>query len=200
MHALALGPLALALFVSGCVSIPQPEPADWLATGFRTPEQTFRTFQTAFAGDQASLEYRCFSREFKRRLDPNFTELAYREYRAGLLADQPATKYLAIAELLERSELTDGRVRLVARVDVLWFEEYFEIILVQESFRRVQAGDAVLLAEDIPNIGAVTEVDADSGSIWVWLPGIEGIEPAEFSEILVATDWKIDAFRQLPAP
>ena len=73
-HALAL--VALPLF-AGCLAAPEPE--DFLAVGFRRPEQTFRTFQTALRADLPDLEYRCLSAAFKARQEPRITQIGWRE-------------------------------------------------------------------------------------------------------------------------
>lgn len=197
-----LSPLALA--TTACVSVPEPCPDAWLAVGFRTPEQTFATFQTGFAGDRPGLEYRCLSAGFKRAISEDFTELAYREYREELLREEPHVKYLSRAEIVDRVELAPDRVRLTARVEVLWIEREFEVELVQEHSVRLQHGADVVVAERLGSLDEVVEIyedDPDQGTFArVYLPPVAGIRPTEFSEILVATDWKIDALRTLPDP
>ena len=79
-----LVPLA-CLGLAGCLGGPKPEA--WLAVGFRTPAQTFRTFQTGLRADLPDLEYRCLGADMKRRVGADgmaLHQLLYREFRSEL--------------------------------------------------------------------------------------------------------------------
>ena len=64
-----------------CVSPATPE--DLVAVGFRTPEQTFKTFQTALRSELYGWEYKCLSPGFKER-NGGITELSWRIFREEL--------------------------------------------------------------------------------------------------------------------
>ena len=91
MRALAYAFLLSAWALSGgCVGAPKPK--DWLAVGFRSPEQTSRTFQTGLRAGFPELEYRCLGAAFKRRAAGEmgaFSLLGYVEFRRELFRAQP---------------------------------------------------------------------------------------------------------------
>jgi hypothetical protein len=110
-----------------------PSPADWQAVGFRTPEQTFRTFRTAFATEQLDLEYRCLSDAFRTR--EGLDGFSYRQLRDRLEQEIPGLHHLSRAEVRGRLERGPDRVALVARVAVLWVERWFLVELVRGVLR-----------------------------------------------------------------
>src|SRR5262245_33705193 len=87
---------------ASCLSAPRPE--DWLGVGFRSPEQTFRTFQTGLRAGLPDLEYRCLGSDFKQRAG-GLTLLGYAEYRRELFKAQPWLKLAAKAKIRSVREL-----------------------------------------------------------------------------------------------
>src|SRR5262249_5132038 len=133
-RALGYACLLLAWALSaGCLSEPKAE--DWLAVGFRTPEQTFRTFQTGLRADLPDLEYRCFGADFKHRVGGSL--LAY----VGRLRPQPLLKYAAKAKIKKVQELSPERVRIEAEVNVWFHHRSFTVDFVREDFYELYEGE-----------------------------------------------------------
>jgi len=171
----------------GCVSAPKP--ADWLAVGFRTPEQTFRTFQTGLRSDQPDLEYRSFSYRFKKANGIN--QGFYREFRKELFAAHPLLRWAATAEIVGREELHDGTVRLTARLDTWLHDEVFTVDFIREDFYEIRrageiADDDIVRFED--------HVAYRNESYLVSIPDEAGVPVEEVSEIRVGHSWLISGF------
>ncbi len=98
---------------AGCLAPPTPQ--EVLATGFRTPDQTFATFKTALRGDLLALEYRSFSVSF-RALHGIPSLMAYSKAREELLKREPLLRWIATAEIIDRVELSPNRMQLTAEV------------------------------------------------------------------------------------
>ena len=173
-----------------CVSAPKPE--DWLAVGFRTPEQTFRTFQTGLRADLPDLEYRCFSPEFLRENVRN--QAVYREFREELFRRQPLLKLAATAKVVARDELPGGLVRLTARVETVFGDEVFAVDFAREDFYEIrEAGEVV---DD--GFRRLDELCAyRNESYIVELPDEVGIPLDHVSEITVGSQWLIAAIPML---
>lgn len=176
--------------LAGCLAAPQAE--DWLAVGFQTPEQTFRTFQTGLRAELPDLEYRCLGSAFKHRNAASL--LAYLEVRRELFRTQPWLKLAAKARVTEVRELGDGRVRLVAEVDTWFHDETFALDLVREDFWELwvagqrkadDAGEWRRLARE------------KDGVLVVSVPLPEGLGVAEIGELRAGREWKIDGFPAL---
>jgi hypothetical protein len=189
-YALLLGLWALA---AACLCRPRAD--DWLELGFRTPEQTFRTFQTGLCADLPDLEYRCLAAAFKRRAarEGPFSQLAYREYRSELLRTQPWLRLAAKAEIERVQELAEDRVRLVARVDTWFHDETFAVELVREDFYELWAAGR-RAADDFSDWRRLAQIG--EGEVTVSVPLPEGLEPAAIDELRAGREWKIDG---LPA-
>jgi hypothetical protein len=188
--------LAVWALAAGCLS--GPEPADWLAVGFRTPEQTFRTFQTGLRAGLPDLEYRCLGADFKRRSAEQgvpITQLLYREFRRELFASQPWLKLAARAEVREVLELGPGRVRLVAEVETWFRDETFAIELVREDYYELYVGDQRVSDDNSDWRRLARETD---GALVVRVPLPDGLAASEIGELRAGREWKIDGFPLRP--
>jgi hypothetical protein len=196
------GALGLLLALGACRT-PQPTPADWRATGFRTPEQAFRTFRTAFATDQLDLEYRCLSTGMKQRR--GIDSLGYRLLRDQLQREVRGFRSLAAAQVQGLVPLGPERVGLVARIEVLWIERYLWVELVREDFFEVYR-DGVRWRDGYlePFEQALTLDESDQPPLlWVAVPLVtafgspEPLDLAQVSEVVVGREWKIDELAPL---
>jgi hypothetical protein len=185
--ALAIGPAA------GCLSAPTPQ--EVLATGFRTPEQTFDTFKTALRGDLIDLEYRCLSSEYKA--NNGISQLAYRVGRVELLQKEPFFKLVATAEVVDRIELSPRHVRLLARVDAFLTERSFHIDFVREDF--YESGDAKgpIESDYAPWSSIARQVD---DKLVMVAPMPEGCSIEQITYFNAGSEWKIHGFMPLEAP
>ena len=194
----------LGLLACGCLG-PRPGPEEWQAIGFRTPEQTFQTFQTAFASGQLDLEYRCLSEAF--RAEQGVDSYTYRILRERLAEEVPGFSFLSRARIQGRVELGEARVGLVARVRVLWIERWLLVELVREDFyelyrdgERLTDGYASLGEETFqhddrwptPRVWAYVELDDPLATPDLGLPAdASGLTPIELSELVVGQEWKL---------
>jgi hypothetical protein len=184
--------LPVMVLLAGCLSAPRAE--DWLAVGFRTPEQTFRTFQTGLRAGLADLEYRCLGSAFKRRAAREgmpVSELFYLEFRRELFRSQPWLKLAARAKIRKVEELGPGRVRLEAEVDTWFHDERFAVELVREDFYELYVG-GVRVQDDLEEWRHLAE--EDDGELVVTVPLLDGLAFGEIGELRVGREWKIDGF------
>ncbi len=186
--------LYLGLSSVACVSGPKPK--DVLAVNFRTPEDTFRSFQTALRGNLVDLEYRCFSDRLKEEMG---SQVFYRVKRDEVLSDQPLIKLAATAEIIRSTREPGGNhCRLILQIDNLFFKRTFAVDLVQEGYYDVFDEDGI--AEGLPtrwNRIASTRWDGDAevGELILRVPMPEGYESIdELTGITAGLAWKIDAF------
>lgn len=187
---LALGGLAGLLLASAGCCAARPAPADWLAVGFRSPDQTVATFRTAVAADQPDLEYRCLSSRFRRT--HGGSQLAYREFRAALLAEHPEIKRLGGAELEPARELGEGRAEVLAEVSAFFRTARVRFELVREDYWEMWRG-AELLADGRADFAAMATPPE------IQLPP-EAAAAGEFTELRVGREWKIDAIEPIAEP
>jgi hypothetical protein len=167
--------------------------------GFRTPEATFATFQTALRADLPELEYRCLGTELKARLRREFgavSLLVYQEYRRHLFATQPWLKLAATARVRRVERLAADRVRLVAEVDTWLRDETFAIDLVREDYWELYVGDT-RRADDGAEWPELVQEAPETFSARV--PRPTGLAASELSELRVGREWKIDAFLEARA-
>lgn len=185
---------ALAWTLAGACVCP-PDPADVLAVGFRTPEQAFRTFQTATRLDAPDLELRCFSVGFRER--NRISQLTWREGRADLYARKPWLRAgIAGAEIAE-AQVEGARARL--RIDTAGADYVVE--LVREDFAEAWAGPERVLDEAL-EWDAATGVQAGQGDRrWIFgrvaLPS--GVDGSTVSDLRFGREWKIDEVGELAA-
>jgi len=183
---------ALCALAAGCVGA--PEAADWLAVGFQTPEQTFRTFQTGLRADLPDLEYRCLGGGFKRRAREEFgvfSQQAYIEARKQIFDQRPWLKLAAWAEVEEVRELGPGRVRLVCEVDTWFRDETFSIDLVREDYWEVCVGDE-RRDDDYARWREIAR--EEDGEIVLRVPLPEGLDLEDVGTVRAGREWKIDGF------
>ncbi|MEM7308717.1 MAG: hypothetical protein AAF682_18690 [Planctomycetota bacterium] len=183
-HARA-GILAFAAFVGGSCLAPEPTPEDWLGYGFRRPEDTFRAFLTALAGDRPELEYRCLSNALKKREGGNL--LGYLVLRDQLFDDMPWLKAAARAEVEEVEYFGPDLAQVTARVDWLFWDEVFTVVLVREEYYELRA-DGELVGDDYYPF---EPVNADGYTV-IRVPAAEDFAPDELSEVRLGREWKID--------
>ena len=184
--------LALTLGLGGCLA-PQPCPEDWLDYGFRGPEQTFRAFLTALAGDRPDLEYRCLSQSFKDRHQGSL--MGYLLFRDQLFDDMPWLKAAARAEVESVEDLGPRRARVHARVDWLFWDEPFHVDLVREDFYEYWSGDE-RIGDDFFDF----RPSAEDRSVVLRLPPPEDYGLHELTEVRAGSEWKIDAILLIQPP
>jgi len=182
--------LVLVALLAGCLTAPKPE--DWLEVGFRTPEQTFHTFQTGLRAELPDLEYRSLSGGLKRR--EGISQLAYREFRDRLFRERPWLKLAASARVTQVFPLSDDRVRLEARVDTWFHDEVFALELVREDYYEVWI-DGKRAEDDAVPWRRIAR--ARDGSLVVTVPLPEGRTLEEIGELRAGHEWKIDGFPSL---
>lgn len=185
---------AWTLLLAACVC--PPEPADVLAIGFRTPEQAFRTFQTATRLDDPDLELRCFSTGFRAR--NHISQLTWREARAELYRRKPWLRAgIAGAEIVD-SQAEAGTVRL--RVDTAGGD--YVLVLVREDFVEAWAG-AERVLDDSTRWREATGVQKGEGE-GRWIFGRAKVGPefdvAALTEMRFGREWKIDDVGELTDP
>jgi len=191
---------AWTLVLGACVCPPTPE--DVLQIGFRTPEQAFRTFQTATRLDDPDLELRCFSKGFRER--NQISQLTWREAREELYRRQPWLRVGIVgADLIER-EVREPRARL--RIDTAAGD--YEVRLVREDFAEGWAGgervfDVELAEEDrqLPWDQATGLQPGSNGETW-WY-GRAKLDPSvaggALTEVRFGREWKIDEIGPIDA-
>lgn len=207
----ALRPIAvvLAAVASGCCVTP-PDPSDWLNVGFRSPEQTFRSFQVSLAGDQNELGYRCLSSSFKSRYD--FSVLEYAEFLDRLLEEQPYARFLAEARVV-RSEPVPGypgRHVLYAVVQELGVTVEVRVEFEAESFAELWIGDEQVqdIGLDSLNQPLESELLVNNEADWGvrgWVAADQwefggltgGYDESQVTEFRLGTEWKISDFQMV---
>ncbi len=197
MRALAYASL-LSAWALGASCLSAPEAEDWLAVGFRSPEQTFRAFQTGLRAGLPDLEYRCLGADFKRRAAGEFggfSLLAYVEYRRELFRQQPLLKLAATAHIQSVRELAPGRVQVVAEVDTWFHDETFAVDLVREEFFELWVGDR-RAADDLVDWRRIAQ--EEGGELVVRVPLPDGMAAREVGELRAGHEWKIDGFPAAP--
>lgn len=180
------------MLFAACVSAPDAK--DWLAIGFRTPEQTFATFQTAVRADEPGLEYRCLSTQFVS--SAGISNLTYREFREEMRRKNPLLrKGIADAALEGPPEIRGDRARFVAASH----GRRIRFELVREGFGQLWSQGELVADEPLPFQRATGAQNADDGSTWFYgrmrLP--EGRRAEDVTEVHFASEWKIDGIESL---
>lgn len=186
---------------SGCCVSP-PTSNELLEIGFRTPEQAFRTFQTASAGQLAHLEYRCLSIGFRDRND--LSRLDYLVFREEWLKSQPLLRYAidrAEIDSVQRSRGNgeggrDGsrHCRLLAHT----MRRTLSIELVREEFYEIWTEDGLVDSRDLDFDDSIG-VQPTAGGSWIYgqVPLPAGLDPKQVSDFILRREWKIDHFELL---
>lgn len=198
--------LALALLgggaANGCATR-APLAREWLAVGFRSPEQCLASFQVALAGEAPDLEYRCFSSGMRRR--EGLSQLAYREARERLLREQPAIRRLAAARVRGRETRGDGSVVLLVEARAYWTSVWLEVVLVREGYVEAFGGERLLHDASLPArsdaLWRVAELDGRTRvELELEWPAEAAGAPGELTELRSGLEWKIDSIQRIEAP
>jgi len=193
---LALAPAA------GCATR-APLAREWLAVGFRSPEQCLASFQTALAGEAPDLEYRCFSSGMRRR--EGLSQLAYREARERLLREQPLIRRVSDARVRGRETRGDGSVALQLEARAYWTSVWLEVVLVREAYVEAFGGERLLHDASLPArsdaLWRVAELDGHARvELELDWPADAAGAPTELTELRSGLEWKIDSIRRIDAP
>lgn len=183
---LAIVPLA------ACASRPAAE--DWLDVGFRSPRQTFRTFQTALAADSPTLEYRCLSGALKSR--EGLSETVWREFREELFGAIPGLRRAASAEILTIAALDPWHVRIEAEATYLFWTRRFALLFRREDFYELWSGDR-LYHDDVAPFSEMVMRLPSQALLQGFAPLPEGGDVDAVTEIRIGMEWKIDGFELL---
>jgi hypothetical protein len=204
--------LASLLLIAGC-QVPAPTVRQGLDYGFRTPEQTFRSWRTAVQGDLLVEEYKTLSKSWRSR-NGGTSLFTYSEARDTVLERYPQLRW-ALYRAKEPEVLARGeRVALLqSRVPgPLWFADKWLVVqLVREGFWDVwvdsdpyQAIDGRTVADIVdsrnlyfsdknearkPLLYGIVEVKPDDAK---W--------PDDVGLLQVGWEWKIDDFQLLDDP
>lgn len=180
---LSLG-LRLALLGSTASCVSTPKPAEVLATGFRSPEQCFRTFQVAVRADEPGLEYRCFSTRL--RAEQHLSQWAWRELRENLWS-QPGMRWaVALAKVEAPPSVLGARAELV--VGALGKRVHLEF--VREDFAELWSGSEKLADSEIE----FTRQTGTQEGRWFYgqveMPA--AVDSAKVTEMRLGREWKLD--------
>jgi hypothetical protein len=188
----ALGAALLA--GAGCVS--PPDSAALLAVGFRTPAQTFRTFQTAVRAEEPDLQLRCFSAGFVA--ENRLSKLSWREFWQQETDRQPfLRKGIADARIEGEPVLRGERAELIAESH----GRRMRVAFALDDYAEVWAGDDALVDEPIRFRDRVGLQKAPDGSRWIYgqvrLPSRAPDGLAPITELRFGREWKIDGIEVL---
>lgn len=190
---------AIALVVStsaACVSPPTAE--DYLEVGFRSPEQAFRSFQTAMAGDEIDLEYRCLGRDF--RLANGIDGMTYRVAREELFKQQPFIKLVTQGEIIGSERLDAKHHRLTIQVKNWFVNETFEVDLVREDFMEAWSEERSLFF-DFASFDEHVFTDEDNPSLlYAIAQAPPDVPPSSITELNFGREWRISGFSPATLP
>lgn len=190
--------LAVSLLLAFCTSCfgPAHAPEALTRTGFRSPRQTFDTFQAAIDFDLADLEYRCLSAEFTRR--NGLSEATYREARDQLFDENPLLWLVSRAEVVQEGDAGSRRHWIEAKVAGRTFRLHF----VREDFYEFWSGDRRVLDDFRPPSSPVKVSELGSGDFAVASEAVldpetkARVDWAKVSEMRVGQEWKIDGVEE----
>lgn len=195
--ALALPALATTAGLSGCVCPPSLD--EWSEVGFRTPEETLRSFQLAVRADAPRVEYRCLSTNLRRGLP----QIAWREAREEWYAENPFLRHgIAKATIEDSERLSDQRHRFVVES----YGNRFVIELVREDFYQVYVEGELIADELLPYDRREEFLDQFDDFVSASPPeqgrrfvsGGVTVPAGDFptpsiSELRIGQEWKVDA-------
>ena len=180
--------------LAGCWTSP-PTADEVRAIGFRTPEQAFRTFQTAVRLEppDPGLELRCFSAGFRER--NGASQLMWREVREQLFDRNPWLRAGIAGARIGRSEPAQGGWFLSVEAK----GQRGAVFLVREDFAEVWAGGERVVDDPVDWPRATGVQDAGSGDRSLYGRATLGanIDPAAVTELRLGREWKIDDFALL---
>ncbi|MFN0007068.1 MAG: hypothetical protein ACKVXR_04100 [Planctomycetota bacterium] len=190
---LGLAVLGLSIAASGCCVAP-PKAGDLLAVGFRTPEQAFRTFQTAVRADDPGALRRCLSAGFIA--EHRLSEQVFREFWDRLEKDEPFLRRgIADAQIEGPVEVR----RDLARLHATSHGRRIHVTFVREDFCEAWEGgtrriDEAASFQDRSGVQTTPE-----GMRWMFgrMPVPEGVSTDRISELRIGREWKIDGFEIL---
>jgi hypothetical protein len=185
--------LALLAGALGACRLAAPTDEAWLAVGFRTPRQTFATFQTALRADDPHLEYRCLAQGLKAREGLN--ELAYRTFREDLFRENPWLKFAAEGQVVGESRPSEDRCTLVAEVTKILVKRTFVVRLVREDYYELYSGGE-LLDDGFASFERSLSSPA-AGELEARLPLPAETDVRTLSEVRLGREWKIDSFAEV---
>jgi len=181
--------------------------------GFRTPEQTFRSWRTAVQGDLLVEEYKTLSKGWKAR-NGGVSLFNYSEARDSVLEETPQLRW-ALYRAKEPEVIARGERAVVLQSRVpgpLWFGDRWLVVhLVREGYWEVWLDSDPLQ----PRFGFVVPDVVESNHLYYHfdekskrplLYGIVEVEkdaakwPHDVSLLQVGWEWKIDNFELLEAP
>lgn len=177
--------LLLCCLPAACTSLPSP--AEVLATGWRSPEQCWRTFQVAVRADEPGLEYRCLSRQLCQ--ERGLSQFNWRELRAELWG-QFGSRYA-----VEQATPT-GPARIQgerAELEIEALGKKLRLGFVREDYAELWAGETRLY-DEADRWSARTGTQSNGGQRWFYaqLPIPEALDSAGLSELRVGREWKLD--------
>jgi hypothetical protein len=191
--------------LSGCCLVCPASDAALLDVGFRSPEQAFRTLQTAVRADEPGLEFRCLSGGFRRAFDPPLSRLSYLEARHVMHRENRWLRTGIARALIDSVEhahdaggLGGSRRALIRATS---FGRRIEIDLVQEDYAELWAldPDEPVLEREIAFPRHVDVQAAADGAPWVTagVPLPAGVAAQAITELRLGREWKIDGFREV---
>lgn len=189
--ALALTTLAL---VGGCVS--PPTAAEVAETGFRTPAETFRSFQVFLAADLELWEYRSFSSHFRRK--HGLTAINYAEARDQLFRERPWLKLIAKAEIAR--EWSDRDQEGVHFIEARVAGRTVHVKLVREDSYEIYSGDRYV-SDGYANFDDLIRVEDTSEGprlTVIVTPYEPEIDLSEATSVLLQRTWHIDDLIEAP--
>ena len=182
----------LAVSTGACVC---PAPAIAVAdASFLTPEATVRSYQAYLASDLVDWEYRCYSRDFKRR---NGISLGtYAEARAVLFDERPWLKLVARADIVRQWPEGEG----VHAVELGVMGRTVHVRLVREDSFEILAGDRLVTDgfEPFERLVAVRQ-GRDGPVLQAAIPTDEPeLDLSAASAVRIERLWKIDELYEPP--
>jgi hypothetical protein len=181
--------LALA---SACVMPPQAR--ELVDTGFRTPEQTLKSFQVFLRADLPEKEYLAFSAGFRRR--NGVSSLSYAEARERLFREKPWLRHFARAKVVAQWPGGTGEPGSegVHFIDARVLGRTIRVKLVREDFFEIRAGED-LLADGETDFERATRLERSArGARFAGQVLLEDPPPdlSGASWFTVGREWKID--------
>ncbi|MDF1798188.1 MAG: hypothetical protein P1V81_03355 [Planctomycetota bacterium] len=180
----------IAGLMASCVSPPTAE--ELLDVGFRSPEQAFRTYQTAMAGDHLDLEYRCLSAKF--RADNQIDGLVYRLGREELLKRQPFVKLLADGKIEASRELAPDLVELEVKVSAMFVTKRIRVWMVRVDYYEAWRGEQLAFDAFANFQDHVFLEKGDPDQMFGIVAVPEGEDGSSVTELRFGREWRIAGF------
>jgi hypothetical protein len=191
-RAAALAPL-LSVWILAAACLCPPSDRDLLDVGFRSPEQAFRTFQTAVRADDPELEYRCFSAGFRRR-----NALGQRNWRVAREDLRRSHPWLRTG--IAKAKITSLQAgERSARLEATCLGVRVAVDLVREDFAQLWEGAELVLDREAPFDAWVEVQAARDGERWITggVPLPADADGGTITELRLGREWKIDDFREV---